>query len=130
MLMIKSLPALCFKNTASGGKRMAIKMSTSLFIGITSKSKKVNVYYSKDAIKLGATSHGVKLMSDYSSTTKATRRRTKGETATTAGKAITKAKAQAFSQIERMLCTKPTLNKLMTKDIKHDISSAMKNEKT
>lgn len=41
-----------------------------------------------------------------------------------------KANNHAFSQMAIMLSTKPTLNKLMTKDIMHDIKSDIKKEKT
>lgn len=55
---------------------------------------------------------------------------TTGATITTAGKAITKANAHAFNQMASRFSTKPTLNNVMTKDIKHDINSAIKKAKT
>jgi len=54
----------------------------------------------------------------------ATSLRTMGATNITAGKATTKAKSQACNQILRMSGTRPTLNKLITSDIKQDINSA------
>lgn len=46
------------------------------------------------------------------------------------GKATVKANDQAFSQMEVISSTKPTLKILITRDIMHDINKAMKNEKT
>jgi hypothetical protein len=48
----------------------------------------------------------------------------------TAGKAITKANAHDLSQIVMMLFTRPTLKRLITNDMRHDINNAIKNEKT
>jgi hypothetical protein len=48
----------------------------------------------------------------------------------TAGKAIKNAKPQAFSQIIARFSTKPTLNNVITKDIRHDIKNAIKKENT
>jgi hypothetical protein len=50
-----------------------------------------------------------------------------GATITIAGKAIEKATAQARNQIASRLETKPTFRALITKDIRDDISSAIKN---
>ena len=55
---------------------------------------------------------------------------TMGATKVTAGKATTKANAHAFNQIMSTLSTNPTLNKVMTNDIRHDIKSAIKKAKT
>jgi hypothetical protein len=55
---------------------------------------------------------------------------TTGDTRVIVGKATTKAKAQALSQMDRILLTIPTLNTLITKDMMQDISNAMKNAKT
>lgn len=55
---------------------------------------------------------------------------TNGDTRNIAGKAMIKAKAQAFSQITTISLTKPTLKTLMIKDMMHDISNDIKNEKT
>lgn len=55
---------------------------------------------------------------------------TTGATKVTVGNATTNANPQAFSQSEIKLSTKPTLNKVITNDIKNDINSAIKNEKT
>jgi len=49
---------------------------------------------------------------------------------TTVGKAITKPKPHALSQIETIFETKPTLKILMTNDIMHDMTNAIKNENT
>jgi len=46
------------------------------------------------------------------------------------GNATIKAKLQAFSQIVTIFATKPTLKILITKDIIHDISNAIKKENT
>jgi len=46
------------------------------------------------------------------------------------GKATINAKLHAFNQIVVILLTIPRLKTLITKDIKPDISSAIKNEKT
>ena len=53
-----------------------------------------------------------------------------GDTIIMAGNAIIKAKLQAFNQIATIFVTIPTLNTLMTKDIMHDISNAIKKENT
>jgi len=44
------------------------------------------------------------------------------------GNATIKAKLQAFNQITMIFVTIPTLNTLITKDIMHDINSAIKKE--
>lgn len=64
------------------------------------------------------------------STTKFTNFLTAGDTRIIAGKATQNANPQAFSQINIMSSAKPTLKTLITNDIKHDISKAIKNEKT
>jgi hypothetical protein len=46
------------------------------------------------------------------------------------GNATANAKLQAFSQIFTIFGTKPTLKTLMTNDIIHDISNAIKKENT
>jgi hypothetical protein len=53
-----------------------------------------------------------------------------GEIIIMAGKAMRKAKLQAFSHISIMLLTMPTLKTLMTNDMIHDISNAIKKENT
>lgn len=53
-----------------------------------------------------------------------------GEIRIVVGKTTTNEKPQAFNQIEIILGTKPTLNTLITKDIMHERSKAIKNEKT
>ncbi len=55
---------------------------------------------------------------------------TTGTTISTQGKATTKAKPQAFSQRILKPSTQPILNNVITKDIRHDIKTAMKKEKT
>ena len=45
------------------------------------------------------------------------------------GKAITNESNQAFNQTKMISSTIPTFNKLTTKDMMHDISNDMKNEK-
>ena len=55
---------------------------------------------------------------------------TTGETKITAGNATTKANPQAFSQINRMLSLIPTLNKVITSDMRQDINRAIKKENT
>jgi len=62
--------------------------------------------------------------------TKLTSRFTTGVTRITAGKAMVNAKNQAFNQRVIILETKPILKSVITSDIMHDISKAMKNEKT
>lgn len=52
---------------------------------------------------------------------------TRGATILTVGKATTKANPQAFSQIIKKFETKPTLKRLITSDMIHDINNAMKN---
>ena len=64
------------------------------------------------------------------STTALTNFLTTGDIRIIIGKATQNAKAQAFSQIDIMSWTKPTLKILITRDIMHDISKAIKNEKT
>ncbi|MFT6900322.1 MAG: hypothetical protein ACJAXS_000484 [Colwellia sp.] len=46
------------------------------------------------------------------------------------GKAMIKAKLQAFNQISIIFVTRPTLKILIKKDIMHDISNAIKKENT
>jgi hypothetical protein len=46
------------------------------------------------------------------------------------GNATAKANTQAFNQMLRILDTSPTLKTLITNDIMHDMSNAMKNENT
>jgi hypothetical protein len=46
------------------------------------------------------------------------------------GNATIKAKPQEFNQIVTIFSTIPTLKTLITKDIIHDISNAMKKENT
>ena len=53
-----------------------------------------------------------------------------GDTIMMAGNATRKAKLQAFNQISIMLLTIPTLKTLITKDIIHDMSNAIKKENT
>lgn len=53
-----------------------------------------------------------------------------GETKITAGNATTKAKPHAFSQINKRFSTSPTLNKVITSDMRQDINSAIKKENT
>tara|TARA_R100001377_G_scaffold84621_1_gene68586 strand:- start:711 stop:866 length:156 start_codon:yes stop_codon:yes gene_type:complete len=48
----------------------------------------------------------------------------------TVGNATRKAKLQAFNQILTIFAAKPTLKILITKDIIHDISNAIKKENT
>jgi hypothetical protein len=47
-----------------------------------------------------------------------------------AGNATRKANPHAFNQISMMLLTIPTLKTLITKDIIHDMSNAIKKENT
>ena len=53
-----------------------------------------------------------------------------GETIMIAGKATINAKLHACNQIVIIFVTKLTLKTLITKDIMHDISNAIKNENT
>ena len=53
-----------------------------------------------------------------------------GTTRLMVGNATTNAKAHAFNQTNRTFSIKPTLKSVMTKDIMHDINSAIKKEKT
>lgn len=55
---------------------------------------------------------------------------TMGATNTTVGNATQNANPQAFNQIEIMPSTQPTLKILITRDIKQDISSAIKSANT
>lgn len=48
---------------------------------------------------------------------------TTGETKKTVGNAIKKLKLQAFNHIDKMLLTRPILNKLTTNDIMPDINN-------
>tara|TARA_R110002074_G_scaffold238775_2_gene410637 strand:+ start:118 stop:375 length:258 start_codon:yes stop_codon:yes gene_type:complete len=67
---------------------------------------------------------------DSSCNTKETNLCTIGETRIIVGKATINANPHAFSHIDTILLTNPTLKTLMTKDIMPDISNDMKNEKT
>ena len=49
-----------------------------------------------------------------------------GATILTIGKATIKPKPQAFSQIIKKFETKPTLKRVITRDMIHDINNAMK----
>lgn len=51
---------------------------------------------------------------------------TMGATILTIGKATIKPKPQAFSQIIKKFETKPTLKRVITRDMIHDINNAMK----
>jgi hypothetical protein len=53
-----------------------------------------------------------------------------GATNVTVGKATAKANAHALSQIETIFSTSPTLKILMTNDMMHDMSSAIKKANT
>jgi hypothetical protein len=55
---------------------------------------------------------------------------TSGDIIRTVGKAKAKANAPALNQILIILLTKPTLKILITRDITHDISNAIKKENT
>lgn len=53
-----------------------------------------------------------------------------GEIKIMVGRAMTNANAQALSQMDKILLTRPTLKRLITNDIMQDISSDIKNENT
>lgn len=56
--------------------------------------------------------------------------RTTGDTTRTVGNATRNANSHAFNQMAVIPLTKPILKVVITKDIKHDMSNAIKNENT